>query len=197
MVCVRGREKEHLRHIEQHLVVDAVARNQEVLTDVANALLQRQTVSAHDERGVHRETDQFQSVLEVTSKRERHLEELRSENDDARRSVSHLLVLEVGELNQHLRRRMLHFESLQNGRSVVCDRHVTDFVHLHAQRKHGNMDEHLIQSDGTERTLYNIRNGHTRHSYADQRPHAQNALFCVRTSFPLVLSPSRESDIAK
>ena len=112
MVCVRGEKNEHLRHVEQHLVVDAVARNQEVLTDVANALLQRQTISAHDERGMHRETDQFQPVLEVTSKRERHLEELRSENDDARRSISHFLVLEVGELNQHFRRRMLHFESL-------------------------------------------------------------------------------------
>ena len=187
----------YLGDVEQHLVVDSVARHQEVLADVANTLLQRQTVAAHDERGVDRESDQFQSVLEVTGNGEEHFEEFSGENDDARRSVAHLLILEVGELNKHLGRGMLHFESLQNGRSVVCDRHVADFVHLRAQRRHGKTDEHLIQSNGTERALYDICNGHTRHSYANQRSHSQHALFCVRTSFPLVLSPSRESDIVK
>lgn len=109
---MRGVRRAYLGNIEQHLVVDSVARYQKVLADVANTLLQRQTVSAHDERGVDRESDQFQSVLEVTWNGEDHLEEFRSENDDTRRSIAHLLILEVGELNKHLGCGMFHFESL-------------------------------------------------------------------------------------
>lgn len=189
---MRRTEWNYLRDVEQHLVVDPVARNQQVLPDVADALLQRQTVSAHDERGVNRESDQLQTVLEVTTGRYTHLEEFRSENNDTGRSIAHLLVLEVGKLDEHLRRGMLHFKSLQNGRSVVCDRHVADFVHLHAQRKHETTDEHLIQSNGTQRALYDICNGHTRHRYTDEHPHSKAHCFVSERLFrSFFLRPER------
>lgn len=117
--------------IEQNLVINQVTGNEQVFTDVANTLLQSQTITAHDESRMHRETDQLQSVLHINHDRESpHLQQLGSKNDDTRGSITNLLVLQISKLDKHFGSRMLHFELLQNRSTIVCDRDISHLVHL-------------------------------------------------------------------
>lgn len=59
-------ESRNLRHVEEHLVIDQIAGDQQVLADVTHALLQRKTVSTHDDGGVDRQVNEVQTVLRVT-----------------------------------------------------------------------------------------------------------------------------------
>src|SRR5437867_2415809 len=90
-------------------------------------------VAVHDERRVDLLLDEAL----------RFLEELPGQDDGARRAVADLVVLGLRDLDQHLGRRVLDLDFLQDRDPVVRDRHVAEGVdeHLvHAFRAEGRLD---------------------------------------------------------
>src|SRR6059036_478329 len=90
-------------------------------------------VAVHDERRVDLLLDEAL----------RFFEEFPGQDDGARRAVADLVVLGLRDLDQHLGRRMLDLDLLQDRDPVVRDRHVAEGVdeHLvHAFRAEGRLD---------------------------------------------------------
>src|SRR5947209_8124420 len=90
-------------------------------------------VAVHDERRVDLLLDEALRLLE----------EFPRQDDGARRAIADLVVLGLRDLDQHLGRRMLDLDLLQDRDSVVRDRHVAEGVHehlVHAFRAKGRLD---------------------------------------------------------
>src|SRR3989441_1279223 len=90
-------------------------------------------VAVHDERRVDLLLDEAL----------RFLEKLPGQDDGARRAVADLVVLGLRDLDQHLGRRVLNLDLLQDRDPVVRDRHVAEGVHehlVHAFRAEGRLD---------------------------------------------------------
>ena len=79
------------------------------------------------------------------------LEKLAGEDHRGGRPVAALLVLGLSDLDQHLGRRMLDVDFLEDGHAVVRDR---DVAH--------RIDEHLVHAPGTEGRPDRVRNGSRR-----------------------------------
>ena len=67
------------------------------------------------------------------------LEQLRGHDHDRGGAVAHLLVLNLGQLHKHTRRRVLHLEVGQDGGAIVGDGDLAEVIH-----------EHLVQTDRAE-----------------------------------------------
>src|SRR5881628_1754644 len=90
-------------------------------------------VAVHDERRVDLLLDEALRLLE----------ELPGQDDGARRAVADLVVLGLRDLDQHLGRRVLDLDLLQDRDPVVRDRHVAEGVDehfVHAFRAEGRLD---------------------------------------------------------
>lgn len=60
---------------------------------------------------------------------------------------------------------MLDIQLLENCRAVIRYGYIANFIDLRNETTQHNSHKHFIQANRTERTLYDICNRHTRHSY--------------------------------
>src|SRR5208282_4109334 len=101
-------------------------------------LLARELETADDDRGMNVLLEKILGALE----------ELTGDHDRRGRSVAALLVLGLGDLDQHLRGRVLDVDFLQDRDAVVGDRDVPHSV-----------DEHLVHAARTEGRSHHVGDG--------------------------------------
>lgn len=68
-----------------------------------------------------------------------HLEQLGRNNDDGRGAIAHLLILQPGQIDEHLGSGMLHIELGENGGAIVGDHDLASSV-----------DDHLVEPGGPQ-----------------------------------------------
>ena len=59
-----------------------------------------------------------------------HLQKLRGKDDNGRRAIAHLLILQVASVHQHTGCRVGHLQLLQDGGTIVGDSDISNIVHL-------------------------------------------------------------------
>mmetsp|Transcript_7514 Transcript_7514/g.21450 ORF Transcript_7514/g.21450 Transcript_7514/m.21450 type:complete len:226 (+) Transcript_7514:1107-1784(+) len=155
-VGVRANElgaQRRLRNVQEHVLVKLVDGDGQIGLDVLDGFPHGQSIPGDDVRGVNVVLDQLVRTLQ----------QLGCDDDDGRRAIADLAVLEVGQLDQNLRRRMLDLELFEDRSAVVGNGHVADVVH-----------EHLVQALRPKRGLQDVRQ---RHDGGDIRaPHIGAAL---------------------
>lgn len=104
-------------------------------------------------------------------------QQLGSEDDHTRRSVAHFLVLQIRQLHQHLRGGVLHFQLLKDRRAVICNGNISDFVHLNKEWERQTTHQHLVETNRTQRALYNIGDGHAGSRCGVTQPHCKTYCF--------------------
>mmetsp|Transcript_25773 Transcript_25773/g.42095 ORF Transcript_25773/g.42095 Transcript_25773/m.42095 type:complete len:213 (-) Transcript_25773:41-679(-) len=79
------------------------------------------------------------------------LQKFSGNNSHRGSTVTNLLILEIGQLDQDFGAWMLQIQTLENGCAIVGDNDIANII-----------DQHLVQTQWTQRRFDNIRDGHTR-----------------------------------
>ena len=158
-----------LDRIDETLFAKVVHVERKIVLNVLAGFLAGQSIATNDGRWMNFGLDQLIGILQQFGSDDHLNTSVRlmiTQNENVCTlctynrggSISDFIILQLGQIDQHLGSRMFDLQQTQDGRAIVGDCHISDVI-----------DQHLVQSDRTEAGLDYIGDGRTGHYWERRR----------------------------